>query len=193
MSANPELQSVLNRAAPDKFLLVLDLPKGLKKMGIENPLFNITPLQMSVFGTVVPPISIPAVQLAYAGQHLNVSGHARPAYPPLTVNFIIDNMFHNYWILWQWLELLNSARDSIYTGTQVDEYSLLEYQTDMTIYGLNEYNKKSIEFNYTSCFITDLGGIEYNYQSPPTVINSSVTFYFSQLYMKLIPSDISSI
>ncbi len=190
MSANPELQSVLNRAAHDKFILVLDIPKGLKKLALENDMYSIDPLQLSVYGTVVPPIAVPAIPMPYAGQTVHISSHTRPPYEPLTVNFIIDNKFHSYWILWQWLQLLNSARDSIYTGTQIDQNSMLEYQTNMTIFGMQEYNKKSIEFTYTSCFITNLGGIEYNYQSGESVINSSATFYFSQLYMNLIKSDI---
>jgi len=60
-----------------------------------------------------------------------------------------------------------------------------DYQTDLTIYGLDEYNNEKIKFTYTKAFPTDLGGINYNYREDGE-IESSFTFVYSQLHTLLL-------
>jgi hypothetical protein len=186
----PTQQSVLNRSGKDKFILVLNLPRILKK----DKSVKIDELQISIFGTIVPSIQVPAVEVRFGGQSVNVSSHSRPNYPPLTVNFIVDNNFKNYWILWKWLNVLNTARNSLYDGTKNKEITidqktedgvLLEYQANFSIYGLNEYNEKIVQFNYYNAFITNLGNIDYNYQTPE-LINTTAEFQFNQLDVELL-------
>jgi hypothetical protein len=183
-------QSVLNRSGKDKFLLVLNLPQILKK----DKNVKIDSLQISVFGTIVPSVQVPSTEVRFGGQVINVSSHARPNYPPLPVNFIVDNDFENYWILWKWLNVLNTARSSVYDGTDpelltTDENTLngvlWEYQANFSVYGLNEYNQKVIEFKYYNAFITNLGNIDYNYRDPE-LISTTAEFQFNQLDIKLI-------
>ena len=187
-------QSVLNRSGKDKFILVLNLPQVLRKQSINNELINIDPLQISIFGTVVPPIQVPNNEVRFAGQTYNVSSHTRPNYTPLPVNFIIDNKFRNYWILWKWLTILNGPKNSYYTGTD-QRYetwrdrvesggTAMEYQTDFSIFSLNEYNQKIIEFKFNNAFITSLGGINYDYNDAE-LIKSSAEFQFSQIDVQL--------
>ncbi len=108
-------QSVLNKARKDKFLLVLDIPPVLKKINSNvrsNSLINLDKLQFSVYGTVVPPISIEKESLNVYGQAYNVTTMTRPAYAPVSVRFNVDNNFDNYWVLWKWLAILNDPRKS---------------------------------------------------------------------------------
>jgi hypothetical protein len=182
-------QSVLNRSGKDKFLLVLNLPQVLRKQSLADKLVNIDPLQISIFGTVVPSVIVPANEIRYSGQSYNVSSYARPNYTPLAVNFIVDNKFHNYWILWKWLTILNDPKESVYTGTdpKVETYKdrvqsgiLTEYQANFSVIGLNEYNQKTVEFLYYNGFITNLGGITYDYNDTD-LIKGTAEFQFSQL------------
>ena len=156
-------QSPFNLARKDKFLLVLDIPPALKKITskfIRNNI-NILPdtMQFSVAGTVVPEISIPAVQNRYAGQTQTVTSHARDPYPPVTVEFIVDNRFNNYWVIYTWLNLLNDDKSNIYdsmgltTPTEsLDNPSARgsynQYKTTISVFGLDEYNKRVVEFKY---------------------------------------------
>ena len=185
----PTQQSVLNRSGKDKFLLVLNLPQVLRKQTLSNDLLKIDPLQISIFGTVVPPIQVPSNEVRFAGQSYNVSSYTRPNYTPLPVNFIVDNSFYNYWVLWKWLSVLNDPNSSYYTGTdpkletrrdRTETGIVTEYQTNFSILGLNEYNQKSIEFIFYNAFITNLGGINYDYNDPE-FIKSSAEFQFSKL------------
>jgi hypothetical protein len=187
-------QSVLNRVSKDRFLLVLNLPEILKKQSRTDDLINLDPLQISVFGTIVPPSVVPANEVRFGGQSYNVSSYARPNYPPLTVSFIIDNKFRNYWILWKWLSILNDPRESKYTGTdsknetfkdRIQSGNLTEYQSNFSVIGLNEYNQQTVEFIYYNGFITNLGGITYDYNDTE-IIKSTAEFQFSQLDVKLL-------
>jgi len=190
----PTQQSVLNRTGKDKFILVLNLPQVLKQQSITDDLINIDPLQISIFGTIVPPSVVPANEVRFSGQSYNVSSYTRPNYPPLTVNFIIDNKFRNYWILWKWLSILNDPTQSKYTGNdrklqtlrdRLQTGILTEYQTNFSVLGLNEYNQQTVEFIYYNGFITNLGGINYDY-TDPDIIKSTAEFQFSQLDVKLL-------
>jgi hypothetical protein len=187
---NPQLQSSLNLASKDKFILVLNLPLALRRQAANDPCLNIDSLQMSVYGTIVPTISIPPVELRYQGQSTNFSSHSRPNYSPLVLNFVIDNQYNNYYVLWRWLDLLNDARESKYNGTPTDtpqtrleriERGLItEYQTNFSILALNEYNQTVTEFIYYNAFIINLGNLNYNYREGE-ILESTVEFQFSQL------------
>jgi hypothetical protein len=189
----PTQQSVLNRTGKDKFLLILDLPYILRKQSNIDTLIDIKPLQISVYGTVVPTIQVPPVEVRYGGQSYNVTSFSRPNYAPLNVNFVIDNSFKNYWLLWKWLTVMNDPRTSSYGGTKtnnqtlterIEKGSLAEYQTNITVVGLNEYNQKTIEFIYYNAFITSLGGINYNYRDSE-ILETSAEFQFSQFDVKI--------
>lgn len=188
-------QSVLNKVRLDKFDLVLNLPKAFKSITTKSSrvqeLVNLGYLQFSIYGAPVPAISVPAVEMPYAGQILHISSHARPAYPPLTVNFAIDNLFTNWWVLWKWLDLLNSARDSIYNApvgavpTSKVIGTLGDYATTITVFGLNEFNKRIIQFNYYGAFVTELSEITYNYRSTDEA-NSTFTLEYAQFDSELL-------
>ena len=186
---NPEFQSPLNRPSKDKFILVLNLPHALRKMAATDSCLDIDSLQMSVFGTIVPTISVPAIETRHSGQSVNFSSHSRPNYPPLTVNFVVDNEYKNYYVIWKWLALLNDPRLSEYTGTSSKNHTsknqlamgmVNEYQTNLSILALNEFNVPVTEFIYYNAFVTNLGGITYNYREGE-MIESTVEFQYSQL------------
>jgi hypothetical protein len=191
---NPQQQSVLNRVSKDKFLLAFNLPSFLKEQTKQDKNLDINTVQMSIYGSVVPQIQVPSVEVPFAGQVYNTTTYTRPNYPPLTVSFVIDNKFLNYWLFWRWLAFLNGPRTSLYEGNDSDTERRnktnlagfnTEFQTQLSIYGLNEYNQKSIEFIYYNAFITTLAGIDYNYREPE-ILESVATFQYSQFDIRLL-------
>jgi hypothetical protein len=189
MNNNPDKQSILNQAQKDKFLMVLDVPPFLQKLklGTEKEDIGITSLQLTIFGSVVPAASVPNVANGYSGQIQHITSMARPEFSPLTLNFVVDNRYHNYYLLWKWFAGLNDPKRSIYTvePNNPKMRGLYDYQTNMTIFGLDEYNKKVIEFKYLHVFPIGLGGIEYSYQDTGGLV-SNVTFQFDQLLIELV-------
>jgi hypothetical protein len=188
-TGNLTTQSPLNVGSRDKFVLVLNLPVIMRKYAATDSRISLDPIQFNIFGTIVPSIEVPHNAVPFGGQTYNVSSYVRPNFNPLDVNFVVDNGYKNYWVLWKWLSILNDPRQSIYKGTSVKENDwkdkllsgdLTEYQADFSILGKNEYNQTTIEFKYYNAFIINLGGINYNYRETE-IIESSVQFQFSQL------------
>ena len=192
MAVNQNNQSILNKSRLDKFVLIFSLPPALREINVrENSARNSNnviedKLQLSVYGAVVPELTVPSIQVPYAGSNLYQSAHAREAYPPVTVNFTADNEFNNYWVIYKWLNLMHDQKTGIYDDADLDpENQFNNYQTDMTLYGLDEYENKRIEFTYTKAFPVTLGNLEYNYRTSEE-IESSFTFVYSQLHTKLL-------
>ena len=192
MATNNLKQSVLNKSRADKFLLIFDLPPILKK--IEKPWIseqtNTTVIgdavQFSIFGTAVPEITVPAVENRFAGSTLYVSSHSKNSSPPVTVDFNIDNQYRNYWVIYQWLNLLHSQYEGRYNERELPtDLGFDDYSTDLTIYGKDEFNNSKIKFTYTKAFPTTLEAITYNYQDPDEM-QSGFTFVYSQLHTEII-------
>jgi hypothetical protein len=190
MATNQNHQSYLNKSRSDKFTLVFSLPPALRTINskTDRTTFNVNEdaFQFSVFGAVVPEINVPAIQIGYGGSNLHNSSHAREPFPPVTVDFTIDNGFNNYWVLYKWLSLMHDEKDGLFDGSDiVTDQAFSNYQTDMTLFGMDEYDNKRIEFTYTKAFPVVLGAINYNYREA-IEITSSMTFVYSQLHSKLI-------
>lgn len=208
--ANIATQSTYNKARLDKFILSFTTPKCFENVESKRERSThhksyqkVIPdkMQFSVYGSIVPNISVPSVDVPQYGQTLKVSSHARPAYSDITVDFTIDNEYNNYWYIWRWLDMLSSARYSEYDyhaqgsardiGGYVSEDNTvgpalgLDYMTDMTLFGLDEYNKQTIKFEYKHAFPIGLGEIDFNYRTPEEV-TSSFSFAFSQLLVNLL-------
>ena len=190
LPTNPQFQSPLNRSSLDKFLMILDLPYALKRKAEKDSSISIKPLQISVHGAVVPNITVSETDIKYHGQNLYATSYTRPSYPPITVNFLVDGAYNNYYLLWKWLDTMNDANSSTYNGTKnltTDDNIIIgdqsEYQTTITVLGLDEYNNPVIEFIYKKAFITTLGSINYSYREGASLVECTATFHFSQLYV----------
>lgn len=189
-TGNPTSQSPLNTSSKDKFYLSMELPFILRKQSAIDPNLNINPILMSIHGTVVPDISVPEVDMRFQGQNLHLSTYSRPTYPPITINYVIDNQYNNYYVFWKWLDIMNLSLKDYYGGSAVgDNVSTLigdqfEYQTTINISALNEYNEPVLDFIYTKAFLTSLGGITYSYREGQALMESSATFHFSQLEVR---------
>jgi hypothetical protein len=185
------LQSPFNLSRKDKFLLVLNIPPALKKMTSsfftnENAI-NLDALQFGVYGSVVPEIKVPSANLRYAGQTYAQTSYSRETYTPVTVSFNVDNRFANYWVIYTWLNLLNNDKTSTFDQKNVTQSPTLvkgasydQYKANISIFALDEYNKRIMEFKYTGAFPTGLGGIDYSYRDA-TELESNFTFEYSQL------------
>jgi len=191
MATNSMQQAILNKSRADKFLLIFDIPPILKEFNKKFKQDNLTiisdSVQFSIFGTAVPEITVPAVETRYAGNTLYVSSHGKNPYPPVSVKFNVDNEYKNYWVMYQWLNLLHDQYEGRYNARELNEYEpdFQDYQTDLTIYGKDEFNNNRIKFTYTKAFPTTVNTIDYNYQTPDEIA-SGFSFVYSQLHTEVI-------
>lgn len=197
-------QSQLNKSRLDKFLMVIGLPDSLRNINTTDlgargdTKVNENSLQFSVYGAVIPSVTVPEITEQYAGQSIKVSSHRRPAYDNVSVKFTIDNNFNNYWIIYKWLDLLNNDRDSVFDldnisntrspSTRDKNASLTPpdlYMTDMVLYAKDEFDKNKVKFTYKNAFPVSLGQIDYNYRTE-NEIETTFEFAFSQLLVELL-------
>lgn len=190
------LQATLNRSRNDKFLLVLDLPIALKNSqdNVIQSKYSADPIQFTIYGSPVPKITVPEINLPFGGQVLKVSSMSRPAYPSLDVKFLVGNGYQNYWILWKWLNLFNDSKNSTselntpanFIGNDIRLTNpLSHYISNFTLFALDEFDNKIISFKYSNAFVTSLGQINYSYQDP-TEITCDVSFAYNQLEVELL-------
>jgi hypothetical protein len=191
----PIQQSYLNKSRKDKFLLVFDIPPVLKRIQSNYTRDNNTiipdSVQFSIFGTMVPGVTVKGVATRYAGDTLYVSSHSKDPYPPVNVKFNVDSGYNNYWTIYQWLNLLHDQKTGQYNelGIQIDG-NFSDYQTDISLYGLDEYDNKVIEFKYTKAFPTSLDELSFDSKSSGEMeLESGFTFLFSQMHIKLLGCD----
>ena len=177
-------QSYLNKQRKDKFIMVFSIPEALKaiksKVTRNNNTIIPDTMQFSIYGNVVPEISVPEKEVPYAGQVMKVSSMTRPSYAKNTVNFTVDNMFNNYWVIYKWLQIFNDERESKYNSQVARDSGLLKhYETNISVYGLDEYNNRVIEFKYYHAFPVNLGGITYS-DRDPSELESTFDFVYHQ-------------
>ena len=194
MARNTMQQAMLNKSRADKFLLVFDVPPILKDInknstqGQSNATLISDSVQFSIFGAAVPEITVAAQETRYAGSTLYVSSHSKEPFPPVTVNFNIDNEYKNYWVIYQWLNLLHDQYEGRYNQRELNlakDSDFRDYQTNLTIYGKDEFNNNRIKFTYTKAFPTTIEAVTYNYQTADE-ITSGFTFVYSQLHTEVI-------
>lgn len=186
------VQSYMNKAREDKFILVFDIPPILKNLARKYERNNKTlipdSVQFSVFGAMVPEITVKATESRFAGSTLYVSSFSKDSYPPLEVNFVIDSMYNNYYTIFQWLNLLHDQKTGVYNqhNPPVDG-NFNDYMTDITLYGLDEFGKKRIAFKYVKAFPTTLKGITYNQKGDEgKELESGFTFVYSQIHVDIL-------
>ena len=184
-------QSVLNKSRTDKFIMSLSLPKALRDVNTKNDRQNTNviqdSLQFSIYGVVIPSVVVTDVEGRYSGQTFHFTSHKRPAYNNVKVKFTIDNRFNNYWVIYKWINLLNNNQEGFFHAEDIpivkQPYEL--YSTNITVFGLDEYDKKTIQFDFVGVIPVSLGSIDYNYRET-SEIETEFEFSFSQLIAKLL-------
>ena len=59
------------------------------------------------------------------------------------------------------------------------------YSSNLTVFGLDEYNNRKIQWDYIGAFPTTLSEINWDYNSE-SEINAQATFEFTRLEAKLL-------
>ena len=192
---DPMDQAVLNKSRADKFVMILPMPKALREINVSKERANDSimqnALQFSVYGVVAPAIVVDPVEIPFSGQSFNFTSFKRPDYSNVRVDFKLDNQYNNYWVIYKWINLLNNFKEGFFyaerpglrNGPGLEPYA--EYAADITVYRLDEYNEKRIQFTYVGAHPISLGEINYNYQASDELV-SNFEFAFSQLHTKLL-------
>ena len=187
-------QAPLNKNRQDKFILVLNLPEGIKNITDNQTRNNnrVMPnnFEISIAGAVTPAISVPEQTVPYGSQSIKVSSHARPAYSSLNITFKIDSEYNNYWAIYKWLDVLNDVKKGTVNEDEIIKFHqpgkvMPIYSSNLTVFGLDEYENRKIQWDYIGAFPTGLSEIQWNYNNAEE-IGASASFEFTRIEAKLI-------
>lgn len=188
----PSGESELNTARSNKFILVIDLPKCFRALdGTPNAgscsYFRTQKLQMNVFGKAIPEVEIPSNEIAAFGQVMKASSLSRKAYRAVTIKFIVDSKYENYFVVYKWMDIMNSTTEGGFDrGNEINKSGkLADYTATFSLYLLNEYNKPVVRWDYVGAFPTGLGSIDLD-KRDPSEIECEFTFEFSFINMQLL-------
>ena len=186
-------QSIFNKSRLDKFILTIVLPKCLsdkeRSLGDtrSEDYIKLDSLQFSVYGSVVPKNIIPQQDVRYAGGNVYVSGHSKPSYDPVSVNFTIDNRFNNYWVINKWINMMRDEKSGIFVPTMEQKnVGLGLYSSDFVLTAKDEFNKDVIQWIYKSAFPISLGEISYSDRDSKE-IETTFDFVFKSIETILLP------
>jgi len=192
-------QAILNKQRHDKFIMVLSIPPIMRDIidVVSDDKFDPDSLQFSCYGSPVPNVSIPSIDVPYGGQVIKISSNSRPVFPSFVLTFVIDNGWRNYWILLSWLNLFNDQKDGSTSYNHGNRSESEPYAADKNnipfrdmvssfkTYAIDEYNKKIMGFDFTNVFPTEISEIGFSHQDPSEII-CKASFAFNQLHPKLI-------
>ena len=148
-------QSQFNKSRLDKFLLVLNLPPALKEISEQY------------IG-------------ARDNKKVNENSIQFSVYGSVVPNIEVPSETLGY--------AGQSYKISKHTRPAYDNVTLTSpelYQTDFSLFALDEFDKRKVKFIYTDAFPVSLGGIDFNYRSPGE-IETTFEFAFSQLLVELV-------
>jgi hypothetical protein len=189
-------QSYFNQATQDKFLMVFDIPVILKDDQTQYNRKNSTVIpdsvQYSLFKTAIPDVTVKGVEVRNVGSTLYLSTHSKDSFPPTSVDFAVDNGYNNYWCIFKWINLLHDQKTGQYNSDNLPvDQSYSDYQTNITIFGLDEFGKKRIKWTFTKAFPTTLKGLTFDQQAEGDMrIISGFDFLFSQMHVELLSEEL---
>ena len=186
-------QALQNKARTDKFLMVLDLPDALKNINTPDDrttnTVNADALNYSVYSTQIPEVHVTDSETKFSGQTFHFTSHNRPEYGNVQVGFTVDNEFNNYWVIYKWINILNYNKEGFFNADHLADAEVKNpfevYATTISVFGLDEYDNKKIQFDFRGVVPVKLGQIQYNYRTEAEV-ESTFEFSFSQMIAKLL-------
>lgn len=182
------IQSRLNKALSDKWVLFFQIPTGLQKLVKTNltgkGTIDLNALQYSLTGVHVPDITVKAISQRYASGNLYVSSHSKDPFDLLSVTFNVDNRWANWAVIYEWLNLLHDEKEAYPDPNNLipTKFNLESYWTNLGLVCLDEANKVKIKFTFTQAFPTKITGINYDYTNTDE-IKATANFAFSQIHV----------
>ena len=89
--------------------------------------------------------------------------------------------------MYKWINILNNNKDGFFDadGLSIADNPFESYSTTATLYGLDEYDNKKIQFDFIGVVPVKLGGINYDYRTEDE-IETFLEYSFSQMVAKLV-------
>jgi hypothetical protein len=156
----------LNKSSPENFELLFPVLPNLGSLKESNS------LSMNVFSSVLPTITLDTREQNWMGGKANWDSGGI-SYEPWYVNFLIDDNFDNWKILYNWINYINNNKDR-YGRDRPD------YVVDASLNILNNMRESIMTINFKNVWPSMLGEISMSYREGEVNLASSVNFMYDR-------------
>ena len=154
----------LNKASPTNFILSFPL------LPSQSMLVASDVLVMNIFSAVVPSVSINSGEKAWQGT--KVKGAQSPLeFDNWLVNFVVDDYFQNWKILFDWMAYINNNRDKMMERE-------FNFKVDASLILLNNFHATILNIKFVGIWPTTLGEVSMNQREGDVSLESMVNFNY---------------
>lgn len=105
-------------------------------------------LTLNIFETITPAISLSTNDIRWMGAKVSIQG-AEIDFDDLTIQFVVDNKWDNWFYLYKWITFVNNNKDKF-----VEDFR--NYCVDMTMFITDNYGKDILRIDFKSVMVTSL-------------------------------------
>ena len=162
----------INKSSPENFELLFPVLPTLDSIKESNS------LSMNIYASVLPSISLDTKEHDWMGGkiHMDAGGIT---YEPWYVNFLIDDDFNNWKILFNWITYINNNKDT-YGRARPD------YVVDATFNVLNNMREPILTINFKNVWPNMLGEVGMSYREGEMVLSSNTNFMYDRYEIETI-------
>ena len=162
----------INKSSPENFELLFPVLPTLDNIRESNS------LAMNIYASVLPSISLDSKEHNWMGGVVHMDAGAI-SFEPWFVNFLIDDDFNNWKILYNWMNYINNNKDR-YGRARPD------YVVDATLNVLNNMREPIMTVNFKNIWPNMLGQVEMSYREGEMVLSSNTNFMYDRYEIETI-------
>lgn len=161
-----EQKTNLNKAVGQSFELIFP------KIPVRSKVRETEPFTLNIYGTVIPSLSISTTEHHWQGG-VNPRAMAPAIFEPWFVNFAVDSYFENWFMIYEWLSIINN-NENIYDRTPSD------YWISATLKVLDNQQRHILDITFEHLFPTLLNEVSLSYREGTTNLESGVNFRYTR-------------
>lgn len=161
---------ILDKASPTNFQLVFpNLPPDITIADTQELVINI-------FGTIIPGLSLDMIEHFWAGGKFHADS-GLITFDPWTVEFVVDENFNNWQILFRWLTYINNNKDR--RGRIPPEYTI-----DATLRVVDNFQQEILRIFFTNLWINLLGEVRFSTREGENNLESQAQFVYDRYELR---------
>lgn len=162
----------LNKSSPENFELLFPVLPTLGSLKESNS------LSMNIFSSILPTLTLDTKEQNWMGGKAFFDSGGL-TFEPWYVNFLIDDDFNNWKILYNWITFINNNKDRY--GRERPDYIV-----DATLNILNNMRDPILTINFKNVWPNMLGEINMSYREGEMNLSSSVNFMYDYYSIETI-------
>jgi len=160
----------LDKATPTNYQLLF------AKIPTEDTISDANPLILNIFSTVLPGLSFGEEEHRWQGNKTK-RALVPLIFEPWNVNFVVDSLFENWQILFNWMNYINDNNDKI------AEYHNL-YTVDAALTITDNWRQSILGVRFVDVWPTSIGEVTLSQREGDVQIESSASFNYDYFVLE---------